>query len=172
MRRVFATTLGLAAACSVGAHSMTRSESMLAEMEIRAIAYAAEAFFLDYSKFPPNDLWLAELAHPSNAVVNTRRILYLEMDESGSDPWGKKYNYRSPGIHNTNGVDVWSVGLDGESVSGGGDIDDINNWDKAYSWRQSYNRLSWSHRPTRNLKIGAVGVSLICIALVLKKMRK
>ena len=172
MRRVFATTLGFAVACSVGAHSLTRSESMQAEMEIRAIAHAAKAFSLDYGKFPPNDLWLAELAHPSNAVVNTRRILYLEMDASGSDPWGKRYNYRSPGIHNTNGVDVWSVGLDGESKSGGGDIDDINNWDKGYSWRPSYNRLSWSHRPTRNLKIGACGVLLICIVFVFKVMKR
>jgi hypothetical protein len=39
------------------------------------------------------------------------------------------YVYLCPGIHNTNGFDLYSCGFDGISKSGGNDLDDINNWD-------------------------------------------
>lgn len=39
------------------------------------------------------------------------------------DPWGKPYQYRFPGTHNTQGYDLWSLGPDG-TESG----DDIGNW--------------------------------------------
>ena len=45
------------------------------------------------------------------------------------DPWGNEYFYRGPGIHHTNGFDIYSCGADGLSKSGGCDPDDINNWD-------------------------------------------
>jgi len=40
------------------------------------------------------------------------------------DPWGKPYQYRFPGTHNSGGFDLWSFGPDG--VESG---DDIGNWD-------------------------------------------
>lgn len=45
------------------------------------------------------------------------------------DPWGHDYVYHCPGIHNTNGYDLYSTGPDGISKNGGNDADDINNWD-------------------------------------------
>jgi general secretion pathway protein G len=43
-----------------------------------------------------------------------------------ADPWGKPYQYASPGTHNADGYDVWSNGPDGVS----GTDDDIGNWDQ------------------------------------------
>lgn len=40
------------------------------------------------------------------------------------DPWGHAYIYRCPGVHNTNGYDLYSAGPDGIK----GDSDDIGNW--------------------------------------------
>jgi general secretion pathway protein G len=40
------------------------------------------------------------------------------------DPWGHPYHYRSPGIHNPDTFDVWSVGPGGVD----GSADDIGNW--------------------------------------------
>jgi len=40
------------------------------------------------------------------------------------DPWNQPYQYVSPGRHNPNGYDVWSVGPDGVN----GTQDDIGNW--------------------------------------------
>ena len=45
------------------------------------------------------------------------------------DPWGHDYVYRCPGLHSTNGFDLYSCGRDGISATGGSDPDDINNWD-------------------------------------------
>jgi general secretion pathway protein G len=39
-------------------------------------------------------------------------------------PWGRAYQYLSPGTHNADGYDVWSFGPDGIS----GTEDDIGNW--------------------------------------------
>jgi general secretion pathway protein G len=41
-----------------------------------------------------------------------------------SDPWGRQYQYASPGRHNTDSYDVWSLGPDGAD----GTDDDIGNW--------------------------------------------
>jgi general secretion pathway protein G len=40
------------------------------------------------------------------------------------DPWDKPYQYVSPGSHNPDGYDVWSLGPDGVN----GTEDDIGNW--------------------------------------------
>ena len=40
------------------------------------------------------------------------------------DPWNHPYSYASPGRHNPDGYDVWSVGPDGVD----GTDDDIGNW--------------------------------------------
>lgn len=39
------------------------------------------------------------------------------------DPWGNAYQYRSPGIHNPDSYDLWSLGPDGVPSD-----DDIGNW--------------------------------------------
>jgi general secretion pathway protein G len=40
------------------------------------------------------------------------------------DPWDKAYQFVSPGAHNPDGYDVWSLGPDGVN----GTDDDIGNW--------------------------------------------
>ena len=42
-----------------------------------------------------------------------------------NDPWGKPYQYRFPGTHNTDSYDIWSWGPDGQESE-----DDIGNWSK------------------------------------------
>ncbi len=39
------------------------------------------------------------------------------------DPWGREYQYRSPGIKKPKGYDLWSMGSDGVESE-----DDIGNW--------------------------------------------
>ena len=51
------------------------------------------------------------------------------LDAIPVDTYGNPYVYRCPGIHNTNGYDLYSCGSDGISKSGGDDLDDFNNWD-------------------------------------------
>jgi general secretion pathway protein G len=51
---------------------------------------------------------------------------FLEKKEIPKDPWGGDYNYLSPGTHNSDGYDLWSLGPDQED----GTEDDITNWVK------------------------------------------
>jgi hypothetical protein len=53
------------------------------------------------------------------------------LDKIPQDPWGNNYVYCCPGVHSTNGYELYSCGFDGISKSGGDDLDDINNWDPA-----------------------------------------
>jgi general secretion pathway protein G len=41
------------------------------------------------------------------------------------DPWKRPYQYRSPGEHNRDTYEVWSLGADGTPSA-----DDIGNWDR------------------------------------------
>jgi len=49
---------------------------------------------------------------------------YVSTPELLNDPWGRPYQYRCPGTHNSGAYDLWSVGLDGVD----GTADDIGNW--------------------------------------------
>ena len=49
---------------------------------------------------------------------------YVNTPDMLNDPWGRPYRYRHPGMHNEDGYDLWSVGLDGAD----GTADDICNW--------------------------------------------
>ena len=153
-------------------------ESTQAEREARAITMAARAFHADYGVFPPNDTWLTELAFPSNAVINSRQILYLDVAPRGAgfaDPWGLPYHYRNPGKRNTQSVDVWSTGKDRTSESDGDDADDINNWNTkrpwltaaAYRWEPCN---SWVMRNTALTLLMGLG-GLLIIFIVIRKAR-
>ena len=97
---------------------------LTAQNQIPLIELALEKYHEDKGQFPTTDEGL--------------NILVEQMDRKGepyiiskilTDPWGKPYNYRIPGIYNKTRYDLWSLGADGKE--GGGDFDrDINNWEK------------------------------------------
>jgi hypothetical protein len=93
--------------------------------------------------FPPETNWFAELTAATNAVINRGGVAYLS--SSPTDSWGHSIIYVSPGKSKPDQVDVYSLGEDGKSVSGGNDRDDINNWNPDYPWRKYYSRwrLRW-----------------------------
>ena len=90
------------------------------------IATALKLYELDNGTFPTTEQGLqALLEEPSSdpAPLDWRGP-YLE--KKPVDPWGNTYEYRSPGTHNTNGYDLFSVGRDGVA----GTDDDIGNWEQ------------------------------------------
>ena len=50
-----------------------------------------------------------------------------QLDEEVLDPWGHPYVFRSPGKHNPDGYDIFSMGEDGQPDT----EDDIGNWSDA-----------------------------------------
>ncbi|WP_442889259.1 type II secretion system protein GspG [Congregicoccus parvus] len=76
-------------------------------------------------RYPTTDEgFLALVVCPeSMREVWTGPYLDLSRPEVPKDPWGRPYQYCSPGIKNLSTYDVWSLGPDG-IVS----ADDIGNW--------------------------------------------
>lgn len=90
------------------------------------IPTALELFELDTGSYPTTDEGLNSLLQaPLSAPVNQRwKGPYLK--RKPVDPWGKPYQYRSPGTRNPAGYDLFSLGKDG--VESG---DDIGNWESS-----------------------------------------
>ncbi|HBO97489.1 MAG TPA: type II secretion system protein GspG [Candidatus Omnitrophica bacterium] len=85
------------------------------------IATALKLYELDNGSFPSSEEGLnALLSKPSSA--SNWNGPYLE--RKPLDPWGREYNYRSPGEHRTADYDLSSFGNDGTESQ-----DDVKNWD-------------------------------------------
>jgi len=102
----------------VGRSEQARSEVAKADVNLN-IATALKLFELDNGAFPTTDEGLNALLSAPASAPNWKGP-YLE--KKPLDPWGKEYNYRSPGTHRQD-YDLYSLGRDG--VESG---DDINNW--------------------------------------------
>ena len=84
------------------------------------IATALKLYELDNGDFPATQEGLNALSsRPSNAA--NWRGPYLE--KKPLDPWGREYQYQSPGTHRPNDYDLYSFGKDGQVSA-----DDVTNW--------------------------------------------
>jgi general secretion pathway protein G len=91
------------------------------------IAQMLQLYKLDVGKYPATDEGLKALSERPDSIDEDSNLWkgpYVEDPDSLSDPWGKEYQYKSPGEVNTNGYDLWSNGPDGQE----GTEDDIKNW--------------------------------------------
>ena len=98
----------------------------IAEADISSnIGIALKLYELDNGNFPTTEQALDSLlSKPSSAPVPTNwNGPYLE--KKPVDPWKNPYQYKCPGIHNTAGYDLHSMGKDGIE----GTEDDIANWE-------------------------------------------
>ena len=94
-----------------------------AKSDIGAIESALNLYRLDNHRYPATDDGLEALVNkPANAPT-WKEGGYLE--RLPMDPWGKPYQYLSPGIHGT--VDIFSLGADG-AEGGDGANTDLGNW--------------------------------------------
>jgi general secretion pathway protein G len=84
---------------------------------------------VDCGRYPTTEEGLNALIKcPANLPASEWRGPYFDPPQLPKDPWDRGYVYRCPGIHNTDGFDLFSCGPDGVSKTGGDDADDINNW--------------------------------------------
>jgi len=93
------------------------------------IKTAFDAFAVDCGRYPTTaEGFTVLLDCPTNISRGWHGPYLVKIPQ---DLWQRDYVYRFPGIHNTNGFDLYSRGYDGISKSGGEDLDDINNWDRS-----------------------------------------
>ncbi len=85
------------------------------------IATALKLYELDNGKFPTTSEGLNALLTKQSSAINWNGP-YLEREPI--DPWGRQYEYKSPGYNRPQDYDLYSLGLDGQESS-----DDITNWE-------------------------------------------
>ena len=90
-----------------------------ADIEVN-IAIALKLYEMDNGAFPTTAEGLDALLKAPLSAKNWKGP-YLE--KKPIDPWGKPYQYRSPGTHHPQDYDLYSLGKDGVESQ-----DDITNW--------------------------------------------
>ena len=78
-------------------------------------------FRQDLGRFPTTAEGLAALVTEPNGGLASWKGPYVRAIHP--DPWGNQLQYRSPGKHNFDTYDFWSLGPDGIESE-----DDIGNW--------------------------------------------
>jgi general secretion pathway protein G len=99
-----------------------------ARQDIATIMTALKVYRLDNSRYPTTEQGLRALIEKPEIEPlpsNWKQGGYIERSSLPKDPWGKEYQYLSPGLHGE--VDVLSFGRDGQSGGEGPDAD-IGSW--------------------------------------------
>lgn len=99
-----------------------------AKTDISAILQALKVYRLDNSRYPTTEQGLrALLEKPTIDPIpnNWKSGGYLERSSVPKDPWGKEYQYLSPGLRGE--IDVFSFGRDGQSGGEGPDAE-VGSW--------------------------------------------
>ncbi len=94
-----------------------------AQADIRALESALNLYRLDNNNYPTTDEGLEALVQKPADAPTWKEGGYV--DRLPKDPWGRPYQYLSPGTHGT--VDIFSLGADGQPGGDGKDAD-IGNW--------------------------------------------
>ena len=93
-----------------------------AKADIANLEVALDAFEVDCGRYPTTQEGLAALVTQPPGLTGWMGP-YIKRGVP-KDPWGNPYQYRHPGLHNTEGYDLHSFGPDGQD----GGEDDITNW--------------------------------------------
>lgn len=95
-----------------------------AKTDVNNLMQALKLYKLDNQRFPAADQGLQALvSKPNSTPIPPNWKPYL--DKLPSDPWGRPYQYMSPGIKGE--VDVLSFGADGQA-GGEGKNADVGSW--------------------------------------------
>lgn len=100
-----------------------KSESKTAKAQVEALGKALDQYRLDTGRYPSSEQGLTSL-NVAPADESRWHGPYLQK-ALPVDPWGKPYQYRSPGEHGD--YDLWSFGKDGQA-GGQDDAADIVSW--------------------------------------------
>jgi len=100
-----------------------KSEVRSAQAQVAALRSALDTYRLDVGQYPNTQQGLgALLTRPEGATKWNGPYLQKAVPP---DPWGRPYQYKSPGEHGD--FDLLSFGKDGQ-IGGSGDAADITSW--------------------------------------------
>jgi general secretion pathway protein G len=99
------------------------SKTKTAKVQIESIAAALQLYRLDVGRYPTSSEGLKALVDKGSAA--NWNGPYLNKADVPTDPWGRPYNYRSPGQRGD--FDIFSLGADNQ-VGGTGENADVTSW--------------------------------------------
>lgn len=102
---------------------LDQAKEIAVKNDIKAIESQMEMYKLDNYEFPNTGEGIKALV--SDTGKRTWSGPYLK--ETPLDPWENEYQYQFPGTKNPSGVDIWSLGADGQP-GGEGAAADLGNW--------------------------------------------
>ena len=105
----------------VGRSEQAKEAVAKADVDLN-IATALKLYEIDNGAFPTTEEGLDVLLTAPPSAKNWKGP-YLE--KKPLDPWGRLYQYKSPGTHRPQDYDLYSLGKDGVESQ-----DDIGNWEK------------------------------------------
>jgi general secretion pathway protein G len=98
-----------------------------AKTDIAMIESLLDQFYLDMGRYPTTDEGLKVLFTPPENDATKWKGPYSKK-KIPADPWGKPYEYDSPGTHSSAPYEVCSYGRDGQEGGEGPDAD-IVSWE-------------------------------------------
>jgi general secretion pathway protein G len=113
---------GLVAPRVIGYLGSSRTKT--AKVQVQSLSTALELYKVDTGRYPTSSEGLKALTAAPPGVPSWNGP-YLTKTEVPSDPWGRPYNYRSPGEHGP--FDIVSLGADSQP-GGTGENEDIVSW--------------------------------------------
>ena len=126
---VVVVIMGILAALVVPKLISRTGESRVAaaRVDISTLMQSLKLYKLDNQRYPTTEQGLQALvSKPTSGPAANGWKSGGYLDRLPNDPWGKPYQYLSPGIKGE--VDVFSLGADG-LPGGAGDDTDIGSWD-------------------------------------------
>jgi general secretion pathway protein G len=104
-----------------------------AAQDIANMSSAIDIYQADNGFYPTSQQGLqALLSKPNTPPVpkNWQGPYLRNLKKAPADPWGSEYVYKSPGEHNPDSFDLYSLGPDGRPGGEGNNAADIVPWDE------------------------------------------
>lgn len=101
-----------------------RGKIEIARLQIDQLEGALGLFRFDVGRYPTSSEGMQILIEDRGGIQNWSGP-YLDKKTLPKDPWGREYQYRSPGQNGD--FDLWSLGADG-TEGGEGDNIDVTSW--------------------------------------------
>lgn len=101
------------------------SKSKTTRVQIEDLGAALDLFNLEVGRYPTSEEGLIALVEQPATAENWNGP-YLKKKKVPLDPWGRDYQYRSPGQHG--GYDLFSLGAD-NAEGGDGENQDVLSWE-------------------------------------------
>lgn len=115
---IMALVIGLAAPRFID--SFGRAKSQSAQVQMGNLRAALQLYYVDVGTYPSPSQGLEALLRPPQGVSNWRGP-YLDKSDGLIDPWGRRYELKTPGSERA--FDLLSYGRDGKPGGSGEDAD-------------------------------------------------